>query len=276
MLDACISRIWARRAFTLVELLVVLSVIALLIAILLPALKKARETAQAVVCLSNQKQLGVAFQNYSSDEQDYVTFAHWQTADGREWAFDDNLAPYLGVRLTAAERDSDDKHRLHAIWGNTAAILACPLDPQEPVNQFSYRMVSHSNNINSGQRHLFGAGGIGITGNEGHASTTISFPELWRLDEVVKPSDTLMIAEITDNESGKGKAQRKTVRYAREQISNPTFSDIRLGLHEGKFNYLRLDASAKAMDPVDTVQDRERSRLYSGNSYGMWTVNPDD
>jgi prepilin-type N-terminal cleavage/methylation domain-containing protein/prepilin-type processing-associated H-X9-DG protein len=65
-----------RSGFTLVELLVVIGIIAVLIGMLLPALSRAREASRRAECLSNLRQVGVAFRFYALDNRDQVPLGY--------------------------------------------------------------------------------------------------------------------------------------------------------------------------------------------------------
>ena len=89
------------RAFTLIELLVVIAVIALLLAILIPVLRSARERAQRTVCMSNIRQLTLAWLAYAADNDSKLVYGFPYSSDKEEWR---RTASWLGKAFWQACR----------------------------------------------------------------------------------------------------------------------------------------------------------------------------
>src|SRR3954466_11791021 len=77
---------YRRKAFTLVELLVVIGIIALLISILLPALNKAKQQALRVACAANLRSMGQAMTMYTQETGDYPGHAALRQNGGNPFA----------------------------------------------------------------------------------------------------------------------------------------------------------------------------------------------
>lgn len=101
-----------RDAFTLIELLVVIAIIAILAAVLFPVFARAKEAAKKAACLSNFKQLGIAFELYRTDWDDrmpdrrdlkaslpggYRPWTSWPPSDPRSGWIIETFRPYLST-----------------------------------------------------------------------------------------------------------------------------------------------------------------------------------
>jgi len=165
-----------RRAFTLIELLVVIAIIAILAAILFPVFAKVREKARQTACLSNQKQLGLAFVQYI---QDYDETAPWGIASSylpngtllEDWA--NAIDPYL----------------------KSDAVYKCPSDPTASVPNNAFVngqwqpgvVMSYAINLNFGAPPSTGGSNI-------YGINCLTSP--MQLSQLSAPGSTVFLTEI--------------------------------------------------------------------------------
>ncbi len=164
-------RRWNRNGFTLIELLVVIAIIAILAAMLLPALARARQKGQAAVCLSNQKQLALAWQMYLGDNNEKVVgFNCVYPWEWRIGAASVGAAPVLTAAnppgltgLALATWQFQEGYREAALYryAPNANFIHCPGDYRNTVGyNFAYDSYSGVEGLNGGT-YVAGSGNSG-------------------------------------------------------------------------------------------------------------------
>lgn len=110
--------------FTLVEILVVISIIALLAAILFPVFATSRRRAQNTMCLSNLAQIGKAVSMYAVDHDDRMPYA--PSPDTKKRVMDGD--PAIDTQTDKIIKKIPDFRTPLAAYGATQAMFTCPMD----------------------------------------------------------------------------------------------------------------------------------------------------
>lgn len=137
--SAACDSLTLRRGFTLIEFLVVVTVITVLISLLLPAVQRAREAARSMQCRNNLRQLAVAMHNYHAASRQFPMAAVWNVDAvagtlnyGQSWG--QSLLPFVDQSAIANSFDlsqpiwSGDVNR--ALIARHLPIFNCPSNPK--------------------------------------------------------------------------------------------------------------------------------------------------
>ena len=141
------SEVVAAQRFSLVELLVVIAILAILASMLLPALNKAKEMAKSSLCISNLRQVSLAFFSYASDSGDYLPPVN-SGIPGSAASTDYNW--YTNILNTNGYLDAKN---IAANGRCTEGVWLCPSTSSELVGTYS------SGGYGVNQTHLFGFAG---------------------------------------------------------------------------------------------------------------------
>ncbi len=185
-------KVRSAKGFTLIELLVVIAIIAILAAILFPVFAQAREKARGISCLSNNKQIGLAFMQYVQDYDETFPPSRFTTTkndtSGRYMPWSVNIQPYVkNVDIYKCPSDNTPADI------NATGWFWCPPSLLTNVNGVMRDRHDRSMNVVAGPEQALPVG----PSPGGVMTTNWGAP----LADLERPAGTIMVTERYDTAS---------------------------------------------------------------------------
>jgi len=250
-----------RFRYTLIELMVTVSIIVILVSLLLSVLRMGMEKQKQLVCADNLRTLAPAFVEYSADNQGRLPWGAWYEgslngARVHGYGWDDLIHPYA--------RESEPElpfHRARGYWWEQRLcleVLVCPKSVYDPVRRMpgsrqstmieTYKIPTASGCIAS------------------YRARSAAPPRARHTTEILAPSETIQLTERDDTapQGSNGWVKNVSVQGSRTWYLHP----------DGKVNYLMADGRVKAYQ-IDAEEIIGKNGTKSAPK-GMWTLNPND
>jgi prepilin-type N-terminal cleavage/methylation domain-containing protein len=256
-----------RKAFTLVELLIVIAVIAILAGMLLPAFKRAREAARKTVCLSNQKQIGLGLMMYTPDFGDWTPQGLWSKAADDYWT-----ANGIDATQGIPYKSNALKYLYEFYTSKTKELYICPT-PQPGAWHSSY-VVTPSNPFD-GLRCYYGVNSHDKNRNRGsvfgfwdhygnYSSATAKSLVMIRFSKIPTPSRMPAVADA----GGPGSTGLWQAHMGLQRGSHYNSYNRMSYKHAGLTNFLVADGHCESR-PWEEVQQPSKSSG-SGTGWNWW------
>lgn len=274
------------RAFTVVELLLVIAIVAVLSAMVFLLMKRTKTVVKESVCMNNLKELARALAVYQGDTSDKLPFAYVRFSDPKFVNWDVLLINYLRANL----RTDPSKP---APGGDAVnRFLLCPedtipgvrWDPKQAKRR-TYSMPNHdmaASNWPPGPDNMTGVGihwtvgGKGLDSLTNYYSFSNNIPAL-RAASILDPGDTMFLAEHAYFRNILANPGGAIIKNTKEHIQDDPQAEKSLDtLHGGKFYYLMVDGHVEFLTPDQTTGLTGGVSDKMNTHRGMWTIKAGD